>query len=130
MAYNALRKMREINMQMDIDRLCLERSIECFMETGIAEDAFSVYFCYLEMFIARYGKSRRMIELLSEFETNSSSLLMKHRDYYSHSVYVEVCWKQRLYIQQNVYLSKKRTNIPKRICKQLPMKTLSRLLYM
>lgn len=76
------------NMQMDIDRLCLERAVERFLKSGVAEDAFDVYFCYLEMFIGRYGKSRRMIELLSEFETNSSSLLMKHRDHYSHSVYV------------------------------------------
>ena len=29
-----------------------------------------------------------MVELLSEFESNGSSLLMKHRDHYSHSVYV------------------------------------------
>ena len=29
-----------------------------------------------------------MIELLSEFESNGSSLLMKHRDHYSHAVYV------------------------------------------
>jgi hypothetical protein len=76
------------NMQMDIDRLCLERAIERFVDSGVAHDAFDVYFCYLEMFVGEYGKSRRMIELLSEFETNSSSLLMKHRDHYSHSVYV------------------------------------------
>jgi hypothetical protein len=29
-----------------------------------------------------------MVELLSEYESNGSSLLMKHRDHYSHSVYV------------------------------------------
>ena len=29
-----------------------------------------------------------MVELLSEYELNGSSLLMKHRDHYSHSVYV------------------------------------------
>lgn len=78
------------NMQMDIDRLCLERAIERFVDSGVAHDAFDVYFCYLEMFVGDYGKSRRMIELLSEYETNSSSLLMKHRDHYSHSVYVFV----------------------------------------
>lgn len=76
------------NMQMDIDRLCLERAAERFLKSGVTEDAFDVYFCYLEMFIGRYGKSRRMIELLSEFENNSSAVLMKHRDHYSHSVYV------------------------------------------
>lgn len=76
------------NMQMDVDRLCLERAVERFLKSGVTEDAFDVYFCYLEMFIGRYGKSRRMIELLSEFENNSSAVLMKHRDHYSHSVYV------------------------------------------
>ena len=76
------------NMQMDIDRLCLERELESFIDSGVAEDAYTVYYCYLEMFMGKYGKSSKMIELLSEFESNASSLLMKHRDHYSHSVYV------------------------------------------
>lgn len=76
------------NMQMDIDRLTLAKAVERFIDSGIAQDAFDVYFCYLEMFVGSYGRSRRMIELLSEFENNGSSLLMKHRDHYSHSVYV------------------------------------------
>lgn len=76
------------NMEKDIDRLCLENAIDAFLKTGRKEDAFNVYFCYLEMFVGDYEKTRRMIELLSEFEANGSSLLMKHRDHYSHSVYV------------------------------------------
>lgn len=76
------------NMQMDIDRLCLARSIECFMESGEREDAFDVYFCFLEMFWGGYSSSRRMIELLSEYESTASTILMSHRDHYSHSVYV------------------------------------------
>lgn len=76
------------NMQMDIDRLCLENAVERFLRSGKKEDAFDVYFCYLEMFVGEYEKTRRMIELLSEFEANGSGLLMKHRDHYSHSVYV------------------------------------------
>ncbi len=76
------------NMQMDIDRLCLENAVKDFIEFGTAQDAFNIYFCYLEMFVGEYGQSRRMIELLSEYEMNASSLLMKHRDHYSHSVYV------------------------------------------
>lgn len=76
------------NMEKDIDRLCLENAIKHFMESGKKEDAFDVYFCYLEMFVGDYEKTRRMIELLSEFEANGSGLLMKHRDHYSHSVYV------------------------------------------
>ncbi len=76
------------NMEKDIDRLCLENAVHRFLETGIAEDAFDVYFCYLEMFVGNYGESRKMIEMLAEFESNAGSLLMKHRDHYSHSVYV------------------------------------------
>ena len=76
------------NMQMDIDRLCLERELEKFIHSGVAEDAYTVYYAWLEMFMGEYGRSQKMVELLSEFESNASSLLMKHRDHYSHSVYV------------------------------------------
>lgn len=76
------------DLQMDIDRLCLERELADFIDSGTAEDAYTVYYCFLEMFVGRYGASHSMIELLSEFESNASSLLMKHRDHYSHSVYV------------------------------------------
>lgn len=76
------------NMQMDIDRLCFENAIKNFLTTGSSKDAFDVYFCYIEMFIGKYAAARRMIEMLSEFESNGSSLLMRHRDHYSHSVYV------------------------------------------
>ena len=76
------------NMQMDIDRLCLEKALEVFIDSGVAEDAYAVYYCYLEMFLGQYKNSKKMVELLSEYEANGSSLLMKHRDHYSHSVYV------------------------------------------
>lgn len=76
------------NMEMDLDRLCFTKAIQRFLESGIAVDAFDVYFCYMEMFVGSYKKTREMVELLSEFETNGSSLLMKHRDHYVHSVYV------------------------------------------
>ncbi len=76
------------NMQMDIDRLCLEKTLGDFIDSGTAEDAYPVYYCYINMFLGRYGRSKKMVELLSEYESNGSSLLMKHRDHYSHSVYV------------------------------------------
>ena len=76
------------DMQMDTDRLCLERELESFIDSGVAEDAYTVYYCFLRMFMGIYGRSSKMIEMLSEFESNASSLLMKHRDHYSHSVYV------------------------------------------
>jgi len=78
----------DYHKEMDIDRLCFERASDRFLQTGKKEDAFDVYFCYLEMFIGDYEKTSRMIELLSEFEENGSRLLLKHRDHYSHSVYV------------------------------------------
>lgn len=77
-------------MERDIDRLCLENAIHRFMTSGSTTDAFDVYFCYLEMFVGNYKDSKKMIEMLAEFESNASSLLMKHRDHYSHSVYVFV----------------------------------------
>ena len=76
------------NMQMDINRLCLERELERFLNSGATQDAYNVYYCYLEIFLGSYAKSKRMVELLSEYEINGSSLLIKHRDHYSHSVYV------------------------------------------
>jgi len=76
------------NMEKDIDRRCLEHAVHMFMKTGTAEDAFDIFFCYMEMFMGDYHTSKRMIEMLSEFEQNASSLLTKHRDHYSHSVYV------------------------------------------
>ena len=76
------------NMQMDLNRLCLEKALETFIDSGVAEDAYAVYYCYLEIFFGQYGRSKKMVELLSEYEANGSSLLMKHRDHYSHSVYV------------------------------------------
>ena len=76
------------NMQQDINRLCLERCLGQFIDSGAADDAYLVYYCFLEMFLGHYGHSKYMVELLSEYESNGSSLLMKHRDHYSHSVYV------------------------------------------
>ena len=76
------------NMQMDIDRLCLKNEMAKFIDSGVAEDAYTVYYSFIEMFIGKDGRSQSMVELLSEFESNASSLLMSHRDHYSHSVYV------------------------------------------
>ena len=76
------------DMQMDVDRLALANELGKFINSGVAEDAYTVYYAYLEMFIGGKGRSQKMVELLSEFESNASTLLMKHRDHYSHSVYV------------------------------------------
>lgn len=78
------------NFNRDTDKLCLENAIFRFLETGSREDAFDIYFIYCEMFKPfgeGYQATRILLEMLSEHEENSSSLLMKHRDHYSHSVY-------------------------------------------
>lgn len=76
------------NMERDIDRLCLERALGDFLDTGNREDAYTVYYCFLNMFLDGYSNSKGMFESLSEYEQNASTLLTKHRDHYSHSVYV------------------------------------------
>ena len=38
------------NMQMDINRLCLERELERFVNSGATQDAFNVYYCFLGIY--------------------------------------------------------------------------------
>lgn len=79
------------NMERDLDRLSFETAVGRFLATGSREDAFDIYYCYCEIFKpfgAGYDSTGLLLELLSEYESNASSLLMKHRDHYSHSVYV------------------------------------------
>ena len=79
------------NMEKDLDRLCLEKAIGRFLDSGSKEDAFDIYYCYCEIFKpfgAGYDSTGLLLELLAEHESNAGSLLMKHRDHYSHSVYV------------------------------------------
>ena len=79
------------NMERDLDRLSFEKAIGRFLNSGSREDAFDIYYCYCEIFKpfgVGYDTTGLLLELLSEHEVNASSLLMKHRDHYSHSVYV------------------------------------------
>lgn len=79
------------NMERDLDRLGFEAAIGRFLESGSREDAFDIYYCYCEIFKpfgSGYDTTGLLLEMLSEHETNASSLLMKHRDHYSHSAYV------------------------------------------
>lgn len=71
--------------------LCFETSLDRFCETGQKEDAFNVYFCYCEIFNlfgSGYDNTKKLLEILSDYESNAGMLLDKHRDHYSHSVYV------------------------------------------
>ena len=69
------------NMEKDIDRLCMENAIHKFVETGSREDAFDIYFCFIDIFFGNEkNTSRKLIELISQFEAEDSK--------FAHSAYV------------------------------------------
>lgn len=73
------------------DKLCFENALKRFLKSGKKEDAFTVYFCFCEIFKLfgqGYENTQKLLELLSDHEYHSGELLSKHRDHYSHSVYV------------------------------------------
>lgn len=70
---------------------CLRRELKEFCKTGKKEDAFTVYFCFCEIFKVfgdGYNSMQKLLEFLSDHEYHSGELLKKHRDHYSHSAYV------------------------------------------
>ena len=73
------------------DKTCFKKSLEQFLSSGSKEDAFTVYFCFSEIFKLfgkGYDNTQKLLETLSDHEHHSGELLSKHRDHYSHSVYV------------------------------------------
>lgn len=81
----------EYNFNRDVDKLCFKNALARFLRTGTKEDAFDVFFCYCEIFNTFGGYKQgndSLLELLYQYEANSATLLTKHRDHYSHSVYV------------------------------------------
>lgn len=73
------------------DKRCFENAMKSFLNSGRKEDAFTVYFCFceiFELFGKGYDNTKKLLELLSDHEYHSGELLSKHRDHYSHSVYV------------------------------------------
>ncbi len=79
------------NFNRDIDKLCFKNALARFLRTGTKEDAFDVFFCYSEIYNVFGGYKQgidRLLELLFQHEKSGASLLSKHRDHYSHSVYV------------------------------------------
>lgn len=91
-----LKKLSENFFKKEIDNNregidCLRLVLNKFCETGKKEDAFSVYFCFCEIFKvfgSGYDTMSKLLEFLSDHEYHSGQLLTKHRDHYSHSVYV------------------------------------------
>lgn len=79
------------NFNRDIDAKCFKNAVKRFVRTGAKEDAFDVFFCYAEIFKTFGGYKNgidSLLQLLYQHEATSASLLTKHRDHYSHSVYV------------------------------------------
>lgn len=73
------------------DKICFEKSLSTFLKSGQKEDAFVVYLCFCEIFNVfgqGYTNTKKLLEMLSDHEYHSGELLAKHRDHYSHSVYV------------------------------------------
>lgn len=76
------------NMEMDIDRLCLERELERFLDSGAAFDAYNVCYCCLKMFFGDCGRLRDMVARLSEFAPDGSLLPTEQGEHYSRSAYI------------------------------------------
>lgn len=74
------------------DMLCLKNAIKRFLGTGSKDDAFDVYFCFSEIFKIFGGGYRgntvKLLNTLADHELKAGALSEKHRDHYSHSVYV------------------------------------------
>lgn len=73
------------------DLLCFQNAVLNFLNSGKKDDAFTVYFCFSEIFKVfgtGYDNTQKLLETLSDHEYHSGELLAKHRDHYSHSVYV------------------------------------------
>lgn len=66
-------------------------TVRKFLKSGKKDDAFSTYFAFTEIFKFE-GESEnsidKLVNFLAEHEFHSGELLSKHRDHYSHSVYV------------------------------------------
>lgn len=79
------------NFNRDIDKLCFKNALQRFLLSGTKEDAYDIYFCFNEIF-GLFGEKTEgintLLSLLYQHEANAASLLMKHRDHYSHSAYV------------------------------------------
>ena len=75
-----------------IDRLCLQNAIKRFLSSGSKDDAFDVYYCFCEIFHV-FGNgfcdnTKNLLDILADHEIKAGGFNDKHRDHYSHTVYV------------------------------------------
>ena len=60
------------------DKLCFKIALKQFLASGKKEDAFSVYFCFSEIFKLfgqGYENTKKLLEMLSDHEYHSGELL-------------------------------------------------------
>ncbi|MDE7164388.1 MAG: hypothetical protein K2O04_03090 [Clostridiales bacterium] len=71
----------------DID--CFVAAVRRFCGSGKKDDAFSVYYCFCEMFkiFGAFDSMNNLLEFLSDHEYHSGERLYTNLDHYSHSVY-------------------------------------------
>ncbi|MCL2476701.1 RyR domain-containing protein [Candidatus Bathycorpusculum sp.] len=77
---------QQINMQ------CLKVATARFLKSGTKDDAFDVYYCFSEIYKifgeGYEGATLTLLDILADHETNAGAVVAKHRDHYSHAVYV------------------------------------------
>ena len=86
------RQIEYLDGEKRLDRLCLKNAVRRFLSSGSKDDAFDVYFCFCEIFKVfgegYQGNTVKLLNTLADYELKASTLSEKHRDHYSHSVYV------------------------------------------
>lgn len=88
---NEATKFFDLDLDLTVEQKeCFINELEKFCISGKKEDAFSVYYCYCDIFKIFGNKNtlQELVRLLSDHEYHSGELLVKHRDHFSHSVYV------------------------------------------
>ena len=75
------------NMEKDIDRLVLENAIVRFLNSKSKEDAFDVFFCYLDMYVSDYTHIKKILDELSSYENDIYKQTEQNAGYYTDAVY-------------------------------------------
>ena len=73
-------------MEKDIDRLVLENAIVRFLNSKSKEDAFDVFFCYLDMYVSDYTHIKKILDELSSYENDIYKQTEQNAGYYTDAV--------------------------------------------
>ncbi|MCL2172958.1 MAG: RyR domain-containing protein [Candidatus Bathyarchaeota archaeon] len=78
--------------KQQINMRCLKVATARFLKSGTKDDAFDVYYCFSELYQifgeGYEGSTLTLLDILADHETNAGAVIAKHRDHYSHAVYV------------------------------------------